>query len=226
MAGGTIQGASTAGKAVSALGTAANVLGAGLGLHKMVTADSGFDVFEGGADTAASLIGFAGPLGRAFSAGYSGGRLLDQASGYLGDKLSKTEVGESLGMDRGADYSLSSLLGKGLFAADKGISSLLPGYDESLEYNPETDDPSKVDRSYENTMAWKINQVLDGETNYTGEAYEAAKETVTETYHDVAEGAGELYNDASEVVGEGIETVKEYIPDVEIPDEYNPMNWL
>ena len=153
--------------------------------------------------------------------------MLDQASGYLGDKLSKTEVGESLGMDRGGDYSLSSLLGKGLFAADKGISSLLPGYDESLAYNPETDDPSKVDRSYENTLSWKINQVLDGETNYTGEAYDAAKESIGETYHDVKESAGEMYNDASEYVDEGIETVKEYIPDIELPDvEYNPMNWF
>jgi hypothetical protein len=54
---------------------------------------------------------------------------------------------------------ISALMGKGAFNLDKGIGTLWG--DESKAYNPETDEPTKVDRSYENTLAWKINQWLD-----------------------------------------------------------------
>jgi hypothetical protein len=187
-----------------------------------------------GGSTVAGMLGL-GKAGLVLGSGllgYGAGRLLDKGTDYLGREISETSVGETLGMNRGGSYGISSLIGKGLFGVDKAIGSLWG--DESLEYNPETDDPSKVDRSYENTLSWKINQVLEGETNYTGEAidyagekYDAAKEQVAETYNDVKEGAGEMYNEASEYVGDKIEAAKEYIPDIELPDvEYNPMNWF
>jgi hypothetical protein len=250
----TAQNVSPFGSAMSKVGTAANVLGIGLGMEKMYNG-KGYDVLEGGADATASAIGLSPhPLAKSFSAGYGVGRLLDQGVGWGMDKLSHSETGEDLGMNPGADYSLSGMLGKHVFAQDHAISNLMPWSDDTLAYNPETDDPTKVDRSYENTFAWQINQALENETvtrvkdeflaDPTGlrRSYKATEElyqdhlaepisdfgeAASETYSDVKEGAGEMYDDASDYAEEKIEAVKEFIPDIEIPAiEANPLKWF
>jgi hypothetical protein len=151
------------GSAMSKVGTAANVLGIGLGLEKMYNG-KGYDVLEGGADATASAIGLhPHPLAKSFSAGYGVGRLLDQGVGWGMGELSQTDMGKAMGMNPGGDYSLSGMMGKHAFNMDRQFSSYMPWYDKSLEYNPETDDPTKIDESYKNTMAYKINEVLDSE---------------------------------------------------------------
>jgi hypothetical protein len=125
----------------------------------------GVATLMGGTAASAGALGGAVMLGKAGAVlgagllGYAGGRLLDQGTDWVGKQISETGVGEAIGMDRGGDYGISAMMGKTAFGVDKAIGKLWG--DESKEYNPETDEPTKVDRSYENTLAWKINQWLD-----------------------------------------------------------------
>jgi hypothetical protein len=125
----------------------------------------GVATLMGGTAASAGALGGAVMLGKAGAVlgagllGYAGGRALDQGTDWLGKQVSETGVGEALGMDRGGDYGISALIGKSLFQTDKAIGSLWG--DESKAYNPEVDEPTKVDRSYENTLAYKINSWLE-----------------------------------------------------------------
>ncbi|GJL61819.1 MAG: hypothetical protein NPIRA04_04730 [Nitrospirales bacterium] len=99
------------GKFIGGAGKAAGALGVGTGLLNFATATNNSDRYQAGADTAASAAGFLGPIGSAFSGGYAGGQLLDQAVGGL--------TGESLS-DRGGDALFDALgPGPGLWLADK-----------------------------------------------------------------------------------------------------------
>lgn len=96
---------SLAGKGLGMASNAASVLGMGVGAYNFVNATNRSDRVQAGADTAASGIGLLGPVGTAFSAGYSGGQLVDQALGIS---------------DAASDAALDTFgPGPGLWLADK-----------------------------------------------------------------------------------------------------------
>ncbi len=98
------------GTANKILGPASSALGVGMGAYNFATATNRLDQVQAGADTLASGAGFLGPVGTAFSGGYAGGQLLDQAVGGL--------TGASLS-DRGGDALFDALgPGPGLWLAD------------------------------------------------------------------------------------------------------------
>jgi hypothetical protein len=78
-------------KAAGVVGTGANIVGVGMGINNFINAKDNYERVQAGADTTASAIGFLGPLGSAFSGGYSVGQLLNKTFG-LSDKLSDVLV--------------------------------------------------------------------------------------------------------------------------------------
>ncbi|MEM7657047.1 MAG: hypothetical protein AAF399_13015 [Bacteroidota bacterium] len=66
-----------AGKVAGGIGVASGLSELGKGIQE---GDTGRAV-QGGADAAASAVGFAGPVGGAFSAGYGAGRVIDEHTG-------------------------------------------------------------------------------------------------------------------------------------------------
>ena len=77
----------------SGLGTASNVasgIGTAVNLYNTITAPTRLDAVQSGADTLASAAGFLGPVGSAFSGGYSAGSLIaehTQADEAIGEGL-------------------------------------------------------------------------------------------------------------------------------------------
>lgn len=96
---------SAAGKGLGMASNVASGLGMGVGAYNFLTATNRSDQVQAAADTAASGIGLLGPVGTAFSAGYSGGQLLDQALGIS---------------DATSDWAMDTIgPGPGLWLADK-----------------------------------------------------------------------------------------------------------
>jgi hypothetical protein len=80
------------GKGMEMVGKGSDALGMAMGLYDLATAKDNYGRVQAGADTAASAAGlFGGPIGGAFSFGYSAGQLLDKTFG-LSDKLSDVLV--------------------------------------------------------------------------------------------------------------------------------------
>ena len=96
---------STMGKGLGMASNVASGLGMGVGAYNFLTATNRSDQVQAAADTTASGIGLLGPVGTAFSAGYSGGQLLDQALGIS---------------DAASDWAMEEIgPGPGLWLADK-----------------------------------------------------------------------------------------------------------
>ena len=87
--------------------------------YRLATATNNLDRLQAGADTAAGLASYAGPVGVAFSVGYGAGKLLD------------------LGVEAATGESLSSRLARGMEAVDRAISSVLPENESLPEYKRE-----------------------------------------------------------------------------------------
>ena len=81
MASGDAVALTSLGKGLSTASNVASGVGVGLGLYNLATATNRSDQVQAGADTLASGAGLLGPVGSAFSAGYSGGQVLDNALG-------------------------------------------------------------------------------------------------------------------------------------------------
>jgi RHS repeat-associated protein len=79
---------------------------------RLATANNNSDRLQAGADTVAGVAMYAGPVGRAFSLGYAGGQLLDQASGGR----------------------LSGGVASGMESVDQTVSSILPRNEALPEY--------------------------------------------------------------------------------------------
>ncbi len=86
---------------------------------RLATATNNSDRLQAGADTAAGLASYAGPVGAAFSAGYGAGQLLDA------------------GVEAATGESLSSRGARGLGSVDRAISSVLPENESLPEYKQE-----------------------------------------------------------------------------------------
>ena len=106
-------------RVLGAVGRVAAPLAIAESSYRLATATNDLDRLQAGADTAAGAAAYAGPVGTAFSAGYSAGQLLD------------------VGVEAATGESLSSRGARGLESVDRAISSVLPA-DESLpEYRRE-----------------------------------------------------------------------------------------
>jgi RHS repeat-associated protein len=115
--------------AARVVGKVAGPLGVAVSAAGIATATNRLDRVQATADTAAAAVGFAGPLGAAFSTGYTVGGLADKGIEWA----SKKAVG--------VDLSPSNIIASGLTAADQLVSKAFA-------------DPSKP--AYTQTLGWKI----------------------------------------------------------------------
>lgn len=99
--------------------------------YRLATANNTLDRVQAGADTAAGLAAYAGPVGTAFAVGYGGGQLLDY------------------GVEAATGESLSSRGARGMEAVDRAISSVLPENESLPEYKRE------------NRIAWWLIDTFD-----------------------------------------------------------------
>jgi RHS repeat-associated protein len=124
---------SKAGKAVGALGKAANAVGIAVGLYNLSQATKTHEKIQAGADTLASAIGFMGPLGGAFSGGYSLGGLIEMgldvshysaAAGRFAEKQVRAlGAGDTVSTTVGVTATIVATPGAlGVAAVDKAVS--------------------------------------------------------------------------------------------------------
>ena len=116
------------------VGEVAKPLAVGLAVHDLATSKTAGDRLAAGGDLVAGVAAYAGPLGEAFSGGYTLGGLADKGI----EKATVAAVG--------TDLSPSGLIAKGLTAADQQVSKLWA-------------DPSKP--AYTQTFGWKLAQWLE-----------------------------------------------------------------
>src|SRR5262249_42561479 len=82
---------------------------------RTLTAKSGSERLQAGADTVADLAGFMGPVGAAGSFGYTLGQLGDQGIGWASQKALGVDLSPSRGIAMGltgVDSALSDLVGR------------------------------------------------------------------------------------------------------------------
>ncbi|NER80877.1 MAG: hypothetical protein F6K42_15165 [Leptolyngbya sp. SIO1D8] len=114
-----VNSASQTGKFIGKLGKGLGgigVLSSGFGMYNASRRGSSEDIVQSSSDTIASLIGFLGPVGGAYSAGYSVGQLLDKGVDVVGDAITG---------DSDVDHSASGGLGK-LFYSWFGEEDAIP----------------------------------------------------------------------------------------------------
>jgi len=126
--------AKAAAPVVKVAGEVAKPLAVGLAIHDLATSKTTGDKLVAGGDLVAGVAAYAGPVGEAFSAGYTVGGLADKG-------IEKATVAAF-----GTDVSPSGLIAKGLTAADQQVSKLWA-------------DPSKP--AYTQTFGWKLAQWLE-----------------------------------------------------------------
>jgi hypothetical protein len=94
------------GKGLGLLDNVSDVLGTGIGLLQFATANTTEERVQAGADTAASIAGFLGPIGRAFSGGYDVGQLMDKNISWTDTDVHGNPT---------KDSSLSKMVGEGWY---------------------------------------------------------------------------------------------------------------
>jgi RHS repeat-associated protein len=104
---------------VGALGRVAGPLAIAESSYRLGAATNNLDRMQAGADTAAGLAVYAGPVGEAFATGYGAGQLLDT------------------GVEMATGESLSSRGARGMTAVDQAISSVLPQNNSLPQYKQE-----------------------------------------------------------------------------------------
>ncbi len=120
-------------KGIDVFGNVTGAIGLGMdawNLGEAIAEGNWEEGIQAGADTAASIVGFMGPLGQAFSGGYTAGQYLDQALG-LSDKASSGAVAadqwvSQLWTDESKpayQQTVGWKLGEWLGSAEEGVSS-------------------------------------------------------------------------------------------------------
>jgi hypothetical protein len=100
---------------IGKVATGAGALSASIGLYDTVKASLNRDiggVVQGSADTFASGVGLVGgPIGRVFSAGYTGGQILEQTLNVSDYSAAYGALAEKAARSRGAGDSLATAVG-------------------------------------------------------------------------------------------------------------------
>jgi RHS repeat-associated protein len=120
----------TVAPALKVIGEVAKPLGVGVAVVDLATANNNSERLVASGDLAAGVAMYCGPVGEAFSLGYTGGGLLDKGI----EKASKAAFGVDLSPSNGIAHSMN--------ATDKVVSALIP------------DDSSKPAYKNENKVAW------------------------------------------------------------------------